>query len=69
MELKLADSLGAVDMQRVIGQLVYYKKRFYNDNLMLLIVSKSTITSTLLELKQFIEEQGTTVLFVKAINL
>jgi hypothetical protein len=69
LELKLADSLGAVDMQRVIGQLVYYKKRFYNDNLMLLIVSKSTITSTLLELKQFIEEQGTTVLFVKAINL
>jgi hypothetical protein len=69
IELKLADNLGAVDMQRVIGQLVYYKNRFYNDRLILLIVSKTTINSTMQELKEFIEELGITVVYVKAINL
>lgn len=69
IELKLADNLGAVDMQRVIGQLVYYKNRFYNDRLILLIVSKTTINSTIHELKEFVEELGITVVYVKAINL
>ncbi len=68
IELKIADHLSATDMQRLIGQVVYYKKRFYNTNLLLLIASKSTINSTTKELADFIEELGTTVIFTSAIN-
>lgn len=69
IELKIADNLSAIDMQRLIGQVVYYKRRFYNNNLLLFIVSKSTISPTIKELKDFIEELGTTVIFTKAINV
>lgn len=56
-------------MQRMIGQVVYYKKRFYNNNLLVYIASKSTINPTTKELKDFIEELGTTVIFTSAVNL
>jgi len=69
IELKIADKLGATDMQRIIGQVIYYKKRFYNSNLIILIASKSSISSTIKELKDFIEELGVTVVFVTAINI
>ncbi|HRK26392.1 MAG TPA: hypothetical protein PK239_03785 [Chitinophagales bacterium] len=69
IELKIADNLSATDMQRMIGQVIYYKKRFYNNNLLLFIASKSSITPTTKELKDFIEELGTTVIFTSAINL
>ncbi len=69
IELKIADNLRATDMQRLIGQMVYYKRRFYNNNLLLFIVSKSTISPTIKELKDFVEELGTTVVFTTAINV
>ncbi len=69
IELKIADNLSATDMQRLIGQVVYYKRRFYNNNLLLFIVSKSTINPTIKELKDFVEELGATVIFTTAINV
>jgi len=69
IELKIADKLSATDMQRLIGQIVYYKKRFYHNNLLLFIASKSTINSTVNELKEFVEELGVTVIFSRAINI
>lgn len=69
IELKIADNLSATDMQRLIGQVVYYRRRFYNNNLLLFIVSKSTINPTIKELKDFVEELGTTVIFTTATNL
>ena len=69
IELKIADNLSATDMQRLIGQVVYYKRRFYNSNLLLFFVSKSTINPTIKELKDFVEELGTTVIFTTAINV
>ena len=69
IELKIADNLSATDMQRLIGQVVYYKRRFYNNNLLLFIVSKSTINPTIKELKDFVEELGTTVIFTTAVNV
>jgi len=69
IELKVADNLSATDMQRLIGQVVYYKRRFYNNNLLLFIVSKSTINPTIKELKDFVEELDINVIFVTAINL
>lgn len=68
IELKVADKLTASEMQRLVGQVLYYKKRFYNDNLLVLIGSKTPINSTLKELKEFIEELEVTVVFVQAIN-
>lgn len=69
IELKIADNLSASDMQRLIGQVVYYKRRFYKNNLLLFIVSKSTINPTIKELKDFVEELETTVVFSTAINV
>ena len=69
IELKIADHLSATDMQRMIGQVVYYKKRFYNTNLLVFMASKSTINPTIKELKDFIEELGATVIYTSAINL
>jgi hypothetical protein len=69
IELKIADNLNATDMQRLIGQMIYYKRRFYNNNLLLFIVSKSTINSTTKELIDFVEELGTAVIFSTAINV
>jgi len=69
IELKISDHLTASDMQRMIGQVVYYKKRFYNSNLLVYVASKSTINPTTKELKDFIEELETTVIFTSAINL
>ena len=68
IELKIADNLSATDMQRVIGQVVYYKKRFYSDNLIVFIASKSKINPTIKEMKDFIEELGVTVIFTTAVN-
>jgi hypothetical protein len=69
IELKVADHLTATDMQRMIGQVVYYKKRYYNNNLIVYIASKSSMTPTIKELKDFIEELGTTIIFGQAITL
>ncbi|MDO1451735.1 hypothetical protein Q0590_36010 [Rhodocytophaga aerolata] len=69
IEVKIADDLSATDMQRMIGQVLYYKKRFYDNNLLVLIASKSTISPTIKELKDFIEELGAIVIFIKAVNL
>lgn len=60
IELKLAKQLknSATAMQRVIGQVVYYSRRCYQDSgLILLIVgTEKELDSKLDELKKFIEE-------------
>lgn len=68
IEIKLADSLSATDMQRLIGQAIYYKKRFYNNNLLVFLASRSSISSHIKELKDFIEELGVTVVYCQAVN-
>ncbi|MBK9246548.1 MAG: hypothetical protein IPM69_00165 [Ignavibacteria bacterium] len=69
IELKIANNLSAYEMQRLVGQVIYYKEKFYKNKLLIYIVSKSTITPDLNELKQFLEELGTTVIFKTAINI
>ena len=58
IELKLAKSLDATTMQRVIGQVMYYSRRRYKDNGLILLVigTSSELDPTLNELKSFIEE-------------
>lgn len=69
LELKIAEKLNASEMQRIIGQVLYYKKRFYHDNLIVCIASKSPITSSLRELIEFIEELDIKVVFIQAITV
>lgn len=68
IELKIADNLGATDMQRLIGQVIYYRKRFYNNNLLVFIAGRNSITSHFKELKDFIEELGIKVIYCQAVN-
>lgn len=68
IELKIADNLTATDMQRLIGQVIYYKKRFYNNNLLVVIAGRNSISSAFKELIDFIEELGVKVLYCQAVN-
>lgn len=68
IEIKLADALNATDMQRVIGQVIYYKKRFYDSNLLVFLASRHPISSHIKELKEFIEELGVKVIYCQAVN-
>jgi len=68
IELKVVDNLTASDMQRIIGQVIYYKRRVYDSNLLLVLVSKATITPAIAELKSFIEELGISVVYLIATN-
>lgn len=67
IELKIADNLTATDMQRLIGQALYYKNRFYKENLLVLIASKYSIASHIKELSDFIEELGIKVIYKEGI--
>lgn len=59
IELKIVDNLNATDMQRLIGQLVYYKNRFYNkNNIILFIAGKAAIDGKTKELLSFVENLG-----------
>ncbi|MCB9230095.1 MAG: hypothetical protein H6581_00405 [Bacteroidia bacterium] len=69
LELKIADNLNATEMQRVIGQVTYYKRRFYQDNLILLIAGKTEISSTLNELVSFINDLEISVIYRKSIKV
>ncbi|WP_027003515.1 hypothetical protein [Hugenholtzia roseola] len=69
IELKVADNLSSTDMQRLIGQVVYYKRRFYNNNLILFIASKNTINPTIKELLGFVDELEVKTVFTTAISL
>lgn len=68
IELKIAENLTASEMQRLIGQAVYYKKRFYDQNLLVVIAGKTNISSSIKELIDFIEEFGIEVIYLTAIN-
>ena len=70
IELKVADKLKAPDLQRLIGQVVYYKKiKYKSDNLLLLMASKKSITPPMKQLIEFVEDLGVTVVFVQAVTI
>lgn len=72
IELKLAKQLknSATAMQRVIGQVVYYSRRCYqNSGLILLIVgTEKELDSKLNELRTFIEEFPNTYFVYKQVE-
>ncbi len=69
IELKIEENLTATDMQRLIGQVLYYRNRVYNNSMILFIASKKTISPSILELKKFVEEIGVEVIYSTAIDL
>lgn len=68
VELKVTNKLTATEMQRMIGQIVYYQKRFYGDNLLVLLASRQPVSAVQAELISFMEELGTAVVFNQAGN-
>jgi len=69
IEIKLVDKMTATIKQRLIGQVVYYTKRYYGNNLITVLVGKNPIDAKTTELKEFIEELGSPVIYLKGLNL
>ena len=59
IELKLAKELNSSSIERLLGQVLYYSKRKYKENLIVLIVgNEKEYDQTIRELKSIIIEQG-----------
>ena len=59
IELKLAKELNSSNIERLLGQVLYYSKRKYKENLIVLIVgNEKEYDQTIRELKSIIIEQG-----------
>ena len=59
IELKLAKELNSTNIERLLGQVLYYSKRKYKTNLIVLIVgTEKEYDQTIRELKSIILEQG-----------
>lgn len=61
IELKVAEQLikSATNVERLLGQVIYYNKRRYHGNMIVLVVGKATeYNSAIKELVEFIEELG-----------
>ncbi len=69
IEVKLYNVPNASEMERAIGQIVYYKNRFYKVNLILYILSHSDKTPKIKELIELIEELGVQVIFKKSLKI
>lgn len=69
IELKIAQNSSAQEMQRLIGQAVYYDRRVYLGKLIVLVVGKAEINATIAEMGRFLEELGVTFIYRKAISI
>lgn len=69
IEIKLVDKMTATIKQRLIGQVVYYTKRYYGSNLITVLVGKNPIDAKTTELKEFIEELGSPVIYLQGLSL
>jgi hypothetical protein len=58
IELKLANQLNTTSIERLLGQVLYYSKRNYKENLIVIVVGhEKEYDNRLKELKNIIEEQ------------
>lgn len=59
IELKLANQLTTTTIERLLGQVLYYSKRTYKENLIVIVVGlEKEYDQKLRELKNIIEEQN-----------
>jgi hypothetical protein len=59
IEIKMAKELTATNIERLFGQVLYYSKRVYKSNLIVLIVgTEKEQTQILKEIEDIIESQG-----------
>jgi len=59
IELKLANQLHTTTIERLLGQVLYYSKRTYKENLIVIVVGlEKEYDQKLRELKNIIEEQN-----------
>lgn len=66
IELKLCSELNSSNIERLLGQVLYYSKRKYKENLIVLVVGlEKEYDQTIRELKSIIEEQGVKFYYLK----
>jgi len=66
IELKLAKELNSTNIERLLGQVLYYSKRKYKKDLVVLIVgTEKEYDQTIRELKSIIEEQEVKFFYLK----
>ena len=66
IELKVAEQLikSATNVERLLGQVVYYNKRRYHGNMFVMVVGKSVeFNASIKELGEFIQELGVHFIF------
>lgn len=66
IELKVAEQLikSATNVERLLGQVVYYNRRRYNGNMIVMVVGKNTeYKASVKEVGEFIQELGVHVIF------
>jgi hypothetical protein len=65
IELKLANQLNTTSIERLLGQVLYYSKRNYKENLIVIVVGhEKEYDNRLKELKNIIEEQNVKFYFL-----
>lgn len=66
IEIKLAKELTTSNIERLFGQVLYYSKRKYKENLIVLIVgTEKEYTQIIKEMESIIEEQNVTFYYMK----
>ena len=70
VELKMAKELNTSNIERLLGQVLYYSKRKYKSKLIVVIVGKEKEENQrkIEELQKIIEEQGVTFYFLKTMK-
>lgn len=70
IELKLAKELKTVNIERLLGQVLYYSRRKYKSKLLVVIVgtTKDENNRIIEELQDIIEEQGVNFYFLKTVK-
>ena len=65
LEIKLAKELKTSGIERLFGQVLYYSKRKYKENLIVLIVgTEKEYTQIIKEVEAIVEEQGVTFYYL-----
>jgi hypothetical protein len=66
IELKLCSEMNSSNIERLLGQVLYYSKRKYKSNLIVVVVgTEKEYDQTIRELKSIIEEQGVKFFYMK----
>ena len=66
IEIKLASQMNSSAIERLFGQVIYYTKRKYNENLLVLVIgTKNEYTEIIKEVERFVEDLDATFYYLE----